>query len=514
VNPVVPIQHTVCQAQSPVDHLDRQKCAVDESCEKTKANGQTELLGSNSNCQPNQSNITSYKKTPTKLTSGSAMTKENGTVTSNPDVITDHPSFYGFTAADWLDDSFTDEQYSTDTVKPVPRSVANKDNNRNTRSCFKIYEDHGGSTQQNVLGQSLKNSNTKVLCDRTNVAQRNLQTATKNSSPVTKRTRETLSACKENHKMRAYGLPKTCGVHPSQKAIAAGSKFFAVNNVKLLHHSVSRDSEVHVSKTCSVVYSNVSRAGVIALSSANVSGTRSELSSAVTAVAVSCHISSTVSSPLAILTSACVTFQSSMTSTVDRHISVPNPITFTSPVSSVTICSTVLLSESTNLQPVRSIRSSFSSSSSFPRLCPSSIKTPQNQSSVRSSYSTPGIPGIMVTPRNPPVQNSTMKPTPPMCSCGCRAKRKFVQSPGQNMGRPFYCCGSSTRTSRKGCNFFRWENSLSVTPVAHSSEVTPLTTKQFLPVQMTGRNKDLATPLSSHTRQATSFHVLVPPSFK
>ena len=602
----------VCQSRSPSDQHGQSKCAGDESCEETKENRETKFPKPNCgllcDSQSDQSLKTSFKKTPTKCTGDDVVTRKNERLMINSDAIIAHPSLYGFNAADWLDDSFTDEHCGTAAIKPVPCVVTDKDKNRSTGSGFKIYKDCDGSVQQNVLGQSLKNVNSEVLCDRTNVAHHSLHMSTKSSSPITKRTRESLNLCKETNKTTAFQHRKTYGTS------VVDCNNSTVNNSKLLCRPHGHGVDIQVSDTCSVI-STGSYTGIIALSSATVNGTRTELSSAITRVTASCQISSAMLPSLAVLTSTSVNFYSSVTSAVGRHTSVPNPITYASPVSSITICSTVMYPESAKWSAVSSnsaspqlcpssiktpqnqssVRSSCGAEFSAPRtmvtpcnrpiqestmkcssvgsaspqLCPSSIKTPQNHSSVRSScgaqFSSPrtmvtpcnrpiqestmkcssvssaspqlcpssikmpqnqssvrsfcgaqfSAPGTMVTPCNRPIQESTMKPTPPMCSCGCRAKRKFVQSPGQNMGRPFYCCGSSTKTSRKGCNFFKWENSVSVTAVAHSSEVTPLSTKhQLLSMQTAARNRNLATPLSNHTRQATAYHILVPPSFK
>ncbi|KAK2141535.1 hypothetical protein LSH36_1086g00008, partial [Paralvinella palmiformis] len=51
---------------------------------------------------------------------------------------------------------------------------------------------------------------------------------------------------------------------------------------------------------------------------------------------------------------------------------------------------------------------------------------------------------------------TSMKRTPPLCSCGSRAKRKTVQKPGPNLGRIFFCCGANRKKSN-GCGFFKWE---------------------------------------------------------
>lgn len=70
--------------------------------------------------------------------------------------------------------------------------------------------------------------------------------------------------------------------------------------------------------------------------------------------------------------------------------------------------------------------------------------------------------------------SSSMRKTPPMCDCGCRAKRKFVQSPGPNMGKTFFCCGSQRSRSGAGCKFFRWESSAQISPISSSSRQTPV----------------------------------------
>lgn len=457
------------------------------------------------NSRANQANKTMSKKSPVKSMGGSVHIGENRMATNKIDVVADDLSSYGFNAADWLNNSFTDE--NSGSVKPLSCSSANKgNNNKSTGPRFKIYEDRGGCAPQTVANQSLKHSSARVLSDRTNVAHRSSQMWTKNSSSIAKRTLETLGACKENDGPTSCGPSKTCGIHITHSTGVIGSKNSTKNGVKLPCKSVDCD-DIHVevsSHTC-----------VIALSSSTVTSVRTEMSSAVALVTASCPISSVVTSSLSDITCSSVTCHSDLTSTVGSHISIPNVVSYASSVSSVTICSTVLVSESAQHQTVGRVRSSFICSTAVPQLCPSSIRTPQNQSSVRSSYGTKFLtPGTTVTPCNQPIYNSTMKPTPPMCSCGCRAKRKYVQSPGQNMGRPFYCCGASTRTSKKGCNFFKWESSCSVTPVGYSSEVTPLTTRQFLSMRTASRSANFTARSSSHAQQSPSFSILVPPSFK
>ena len=53
---------------------------------------------------------------------------------------------------------------------------------------------------------------------------------------------------------------------------------------------------------------------------------------------------------------------------------------------------------------------------------------------------------------------STMKQTPPVCHCGCRCKRKFVQTPGPNIGRTFFVCGKNSHMAKSCCQFFKWES--------------------------------------------------------
>ena len=87
------------------------------------------------------------------------------------------------------------------------------------------------------------------------------------------------------------------------------------------------------------------------------------------------------------------------------------------------------------------------------------------------SFKTPNQSNVSITPSNSSslcASNSFMKRTPPMCGCGRRAQRKFVQSPGPNQGRIFFCCPHGekktvgcfgTRSGQSGCGFFKWEQS-------------------------------------------------------
>ena len=103
---------------------------------------------------------------------------------------------------------------------------------------------------------------------------------------------------------------------------------------------------------------------------------------------------------------------------------------------------------------------------------------------------------------------SLMKRTPPLCDCGCRAKRKFVQSPGPNIGRCFFSCGSGSRSS--GCKFFKWESAVETpsprSPSGRTVGNTPSGAGSFW---------NTGTPLSAfHTGDfsGTSTRVLVRPS--
>ncbi|XP_068100907.1 ERI1 exoribonuclease 2 isoform X1 [Hyperolius riggenbachi] len=51
--------------------------------------------------------------------------------------------------------------------------------------------------------------------------------------------------------------------------------------------------------------------------------------------------------------------------------------------------------------------------------------------------------------------------TAPMCNCGRRAKKLTVSNGGPNQGRIFYSCAVRKRDENgKGCNYFKWEDTL------------------------------------------------------
>ncbi|XP_062915367.1 ERI1 exoribonuclease 2 [Mobula hypostoma] len=51
------------------------------------------------------------------------------------------------------------------------------------------------------------------------------------------------------------------------------------------------------------------------------------------------------------------------------------------------------------------------------------------------------------------------KITPPLCGCGCRAKRLTVSKAGPNQGKAFYSCAMGKRNldNSRGCGYFKWE---------------------------------------------------------
>lgn len=119
------------------------------------------------------------------------------------------------------------------------------------------------------------------------------------------------------------------------------------------------------------------------------------------------------------------------------------------------------------------------------------LSTPLDTSKFRTPSARPlksptDIPGYKTT-SSTTFQSSTnpssMKGTPPLCNCGKRSKRRMVQTPGPNLGRFFFTCGSSyyNSTDRKNaCGFFKWE-----TPVrsrCQSFTQNGTLSKPFVPV--------------------------------
>ena len=103
-----------------------------------------------------------------------------------------------------------------------------------------------------------------------------------------------------------------------------------------------------------------------------------------------------------------------------------------------------------------------------PLNCPK--KTPSPASSARLSVgrditnlTSPAGSGPVFAERTPSPActsvSSRMQRTPPLCNCGRRAARRFVQSPGANVGRSFFCCSAGQRAATVNCGFFQWGSS-------------------------------------------------------
>ena len=60
----------------------------------------------------------------------------------------------------------------------------------------------------------------------------------------------------------------------------------------------------------------------------------------------------------------------------------------------------------------------------------------------------------LTSSREPLMTVNGGKVTPPLCSCGKRAKRRLVTNPGPNEGKPFYVCPQGRGSD---CGYFRWE---------------------------------------------------------
>ena len=88
-----------------------------------------------------------------------------------------------------------------------------------------------------------------------------------------------------------------------------------------------------------------------------------------------------------------------------------------------------------------------------------------NDCNIKScNFKTPSI--------TPQTGGACMLKTPPLCRCGRRCKRNYVQSPGANVGRSFFSCplgrrSAGSENSSAGCGYFQWE--LPVTKRRHTS---------------------------------------------
>ena len=135
-----------------------------------------------------------------------------------------------------------------------------------------------------------------------------------------------------------------------------------------------------------------------------------------------------------------------------------------------------LSSKSTVLQPIHNIKADASKSKSM-------LKSPASNGDAGhkfnlfctvtdDKYKTP-------TEENRQIPITyNMRKTPPMCKCGKRSKRKFVQSPGPNVGRAFYCCSAprgSNGVKKSGCGFFQWER---MEPLKQPDFSTPIMDKK------------------------------------
>lgn len=111
-------------------------------------------------------------------------------------------------------------------------------------------------------------------------------------------------------------------------------------------------------------------------------------------------------------------------------------------------------------------------------------------------FKTPSAKPLMITPSDMPgyktpsfttfkssTNPSSMKETPPLCNCGKRSKRRMVQTPGPNLGRFFFSCGSSyynTTERKNACGFFKWE--MPVRSRCQSFTQNGTLSKPFVPV--------------------------------
>ena len=73
---------------------------------------------------------------------------------------------------------------------------------------------------------------------------------------------------------------------------------------------------------------------------------------------------------------------------------------------------------------------------------------------------TPKWPTVTPKPKLKEVTNTpkNTRKTPPLCPCGRRAKRLYVQKHGPNHGRIFFTCTMKS-INGKGCSFFQWDTS-------------------------------------------------------
>ena len=99
-----------------------------------------------------------------------------------------------------------------------------------------------------------------------------------------------------------------------------------------------------------------------------------------------------------------------------------------------------------------------------------SFRTPSTTQWMKLKYSLSTSPSLSTCDTPQPFNGGKL--TPPLCTCGKRAKRKLVTSPGPNQGKPFFSC---PRGRESGCQYFRWESAPSpgsTSAVNLSSEYT------------------------------------------
>ena len=78
----------------------------------------------------------------------------------------------------------------------------------------------------------------------------------------------------------------------------------------------------------------------------------------------------------------------------------------------------------------------------------------------KPAVTTPKWPTVTPKPKLKEVTNTpkNTRKTPPLCPCGRRAKRLYVQKHGPNHGRIFFTCTMKS-INGKGCSFFQWDTS-------------------------------------------------------
>lgn len=132
----------------------------------------------------------------------------------------------------------------------------------------------------------------------------------------------------------------------------------------------------------------------------------------------------------------------------------------------------------------------------------SNVKTPLSDDCSKCREMVPSV----ETPKLPKLTKSTVKITPPLCSCGRRCKRKKVMNPGRNIDRIFYTCPlqSADKTDKKGCKYFKWEEKLLKENQARSEKLdfNENTAGTVLPLKRAKPDVNIAQCGTVKTRQA------------